>query len=163
VANSGGQPKWSGSHGEVLEGLAPTPTWTANAVRMALRRMARGEPDAHPTICAKRPAGSGHGDRRGRNEHQAWPAAGTANAVRLALRRQTHGGARAERNSENADQALQPRPPVAIARQAELESFRRLLQDLDSNHIDARVQVTVCCAYPGDHTPVAGAFKLVEA
>lgn len=71
--------------------------------------------------------------------------------------------ARAGRNSGNAGQALQPRPPVAIARQAELESFRRLLQDSDSNHIDARAQVTVCCAYPGDHSPVAGAFKLVEA
>jgi hypothetical protein len=39
----------------------------------------------------KRPAGSDHRDRRGRNEHQASPPTWAANAVRLTLRRRAHG------------------------------------------------------------------------
>ncbi len=52
----------------------PAATGAADAVRLTLRRSARGsQMRAHFTICPKRPAASEHGGRRGKPEGQAWP------------------------------------------------------------------------------------------
>ncbi len=94
-------------------------------------------------------------------EGQAQPSIGTANAVRPALRPITA--------SQGREKLRECRPRTTAATTGRdrtpgrVREFPAVAADSDSNHIDARAQVTVCCAYRGDHTPVAGAFKLVEA
>jgi hypothetical protein len=72
--NASGVGFLGGPAGEELEDQARTPTRTADQMRLGLRRAAYQARDARALyICARRPAASEHGDRRGRNTKRGLP------------------------------------------------------------------------------------------